>query len=62
MNFSGENGLNGSSGDGYGSGSRSPAAYSRPSSAQNSLNRGTSAQSVQKRPSVDDLLDELDRG
>ncbi|XP_030760404.1 leupaxin isoform X4 [Sitophilus oryzae] len=54
-----ENGLNGTavSPGGYngaysGSGGRSPASYSRPSSAQNSLNR----------PSVDDLLEELDHG
>ncbi|XP_066146362.1 leupaxin isoform X2 [Euwallacea fornicatus] len=69
-----ENGLNGSTGpgslgfvDGYGSGTRSPASYSRPSSAQNSLNRPSSAQSLRSqnslnRPSVDDLLDELDHG
>ncbi|XP_066245808.1 leupaxin-like isoform X2 [Euwallacea similis] len=69
-----ENGLNGSAGpgslgyvDGYGSGTRSPASYSRPSSAQNSLNRPSSAQSLRSqnslnRPSVDDLLDELDHG
>ncbi|XP_076253215.1 paxillin isoform X4 [Rhynchophorus ferrugineus] len=55
-----ENGLNGTTplpSGGYnvgygGSGGRSPASYSRPSSAQNTLNR----------PSVDDLLNELNQG
>lgn len=49
-----ENGINGGSLNGTynGSGGRSPANYSRPSSAQSTLNR----------PSVDSLLDELNAG